>query len=302
MGAAVPAKIKVILNTHGGRLDPQAKIASIERGMAAAGAKYTLDLTEYANHACELAQQAALDGWPVVVAAGGDGTISEVVNGLMRAGDDKPAPTLGIIPLGSANDLADGLELPREVSAVCHRIMQGKTRPIDLGLVNGHYFANNSAVGLEPVVTQEQEQMRQLLHGTPRYVVAALRCIRKAKPWQVRMEWDQGAFEGPITLVSVGNGSRTGGAFYMTPQARLDDGLLDFVYAYGLSSWQILKLFPKTLTGKHIDHPLVKYQRTKFLSISIDPTSPLQADGEIISDNATDVNYQVIPNRLRVIV
>ena len=298
----MPEKIKIILNTHGGRLDTRTKISLVEQGMAAAGVGFVLELTEYPDHGRELAQKAAQENWPVVVAAGGDGTIGEVVNGLMRARVDLPVPTLGIIPFGSANDLADNLELPGDVTAACRLIAAGNTRLIDLGLVNGRYFANNSAIGLEPIVTIEQNQMRHILNGTPRYVVAALSCIRKAKPWQARLEWDHGVFEGPITLVTVGNGHRTGGAFYMTPQAELDDGLLDFVYALGMTAWQMLKLLPQTLKGKHIHHPLVTYLRTRSLTITISPTSPIQADGEIIAVDATTIDYQIVPKILRVIV
>jgi diacylglycerol kinase family enzyme len=88
----------------------------------------------------------------------------------------------------------------------------------------------------------------------------------------------------------------------MTPQAELDDGLLDFVYALGMTPWQMLKLLPQTLKGKHIHHPLVTYLRTRSLAITISPTTPIQADGEIIAVAATTIDYQIVPQILRVIV
>jgi diacylglycerol kinase (ATP) len=294
----VPDRVKIILNAQGGRLNSQAKLKLIEQGMAAAGLEYDLTETAYPNHGLELARQAAGEGWPVIVAAGGDGTVNEVVNGLMQGAGQS---ALGIIPFGSANDLADVLELPRDVTAACQRIAAKNIRLIDVGLVNDRYFVNNSAVGLEAMVAVTQDQMRYI-RGMSRYVAAALKTILKAQSWSMRLEWDKGIFEGPVVLVSVGNSHRTGGAFYMTPQARLDDGLLDFIYALNMSRWQMLKLLPQTFSGKHVDHALIVYLQTKTLSITVTPVTPIQADGEIIDKTATHIHYQILPQKLQVII
>lgn len=203
--------------------------------------------------------------------------------------------------MGTANDLADVLHLPRDATAACQRIAAGNSRVIDVGTVNGQYFTNNSAVGLEPVVTINHEQMRRV-KGNLRYLLAALKTIIQAKPWRMRLVWDDGTYEGPVTLASVGNSHRTGGLFYMTPHAVLDDGLLDVVYALGLTRWQLLTLLPKTLKGDHIRHPLVRCLQTKSISITASPPTPIQADGEVIAKTATEINYSIIANKLRVIV
>jgi len=294
-------KIKVILNAFGGRMGAQSKVVLVEQAMQTAGLDYQLELTQYAGHATELAQQAILDGWPLIVAAGGDGTIHEVVNGVMLAVEEKQTATLGIIPIGTGNDLADTLQLPRDAAVVCQRIAAGNTRLIDVCTVNDHFFINNSAVGLEPVVTINHEQMRRV-KGNLRYLLAAFKSIIQAKPWHMRLIWDDGSYEGPVTLVSVGNGCRSGGLFYMTPQAELDDGLLDFIFAGSLTRWQLLTFLPKTLKGTHVDHPLVTYQKTSSLSITSSPPTPIHADGEVIDRNAAEVNYSILPNRLRIIV
>lgn len=297
----VTGKVKIILNTYGGRLSGQAKISQVEQALQECGVNYHLQPTQNSGHAIELARQAALEGWPVVVAAGGDGTINEVVNGLMQAAGAGQAGVLGIIPLGTANDLADALKLPRDIKAACQRIAAGQTRLIDLGEVNGHYFANNSAVGLEPMVTIAHDKMR-LVKGNLRYILAALTSIISAKIWTMRLTWSNGQYEGPVTLVSIGNSCRTGGEFFMTPHAVLDDGLIDFMYGVGMSRWQMLRLLPQTFTGKHIDHPLVVYRQTTTLSITAFPPTPIQTDGEIIDEQATEINYRIIPKKLRVIV
>jgi diacylglycerol kinase (ATP) len=294
-------KVKVILNPCGGNLSGQTKIARVEQALQQVGLPYHLEVTSQRGHGLELARQAALDGWPIIAAAGGDGTVNEVVNGLMQAADEAEAGILGIIPLGTGNDLAEMLRLPGDITVACQRLAAGNTRLIDVGRVNGHYFVNNSAVGLEPMVTLAHERLRRV-KGKSGYILAALQTILAAKSWLMRLVWNNSVYEGPIILVSVGNSRRTGGSFYMTPQAELDDGLLDFIYANCLSRWALLLLLPQTFQGTHIRHPQVVYLKTTSLSITSSPPTPIQADGEIIAENATEITYQVIPNKLRVIV
>lgn len=292
---------KVILNPFGGRLRGPTKVSRLCRALDALKLDYNLVETTAPGHGRDLARQAVQEGWPVVVAAGGDGTINEVVNGMLAARSAGEVGILGIIPFGTANDLADMLELPSRIDLACQRLARGQTRLIDVGQVNGHYFVNNSAVGLEPVVTLAHERMRWL-KGELRYIVAALKGIAGAKFWSMTVRWDDGEYAGPLTLVSVGNSRRTGGSFYMTPAAQVDDGLLDFIYGVKASRWEILKLLPRTFNGSHIHHPLITYRRTTTLSITASPPTPIQADGEIIDTAATEINYRIMPHQLRVIV
>ena len=188
-----------------------------------------------------------------------------------------------------------------DLKSACQRIVAGNTRLIDVCQVNERYFVNNSAIGLEAVVTATHRKMRWV-KGNVRYVLAALKTISATKTWQMRISWDNGEYDGPVIMVSVGNTARTGGLFYMTPRAVPDDGLLDFVYGMGLSRWQLVRLLPKTFTGEHIHHPLVNYRQTTKLFITTSPATPIHADGEIIDENATRFHYRIIPKKLRVIV
>jgi len=295
------SEAKIIVNPYAGRWKAQRAIPDIERVCEKIGLDYELVVTEGPNHGIELAREAVRAGFSPIVSAGGDGSISEVVNGLMRAtgGDDVAGP-LGIIPLGSADDFADMLGLEKEVEAACRRILAGHTRIIDVGCVNGRYFDNNSAVGLEPMVTITQAAMERI-PGTPRYVLAALKTILSHKPWQMRLAWDDGEYEGPVTLVSVGNTRRTGGAFWMTPRAEMDDGYLDFVFAGDLGRLRLLRLLPTTFDGSHVERAEVTYLRTTRLTIECDPPTPIQADGELFELSAPHIEYTILPHRLRVI-
>ncbi|MBN1992918.1 MAG: diacylglycerol kinase family lipid kinase [Anaerolineae bacterium] len=293
--------VKIILNPVSGRWSEQVKIDKLKPALLVAGLDYALETSKSIDHCLELAARARQEGWPVVVAAGGDSTISSVANGLIQAGGENEVGTLGIIPFGTANDLADMLGLPRDTTAACRRLAAGNTRLIDVGQVNGRYFVNNSAIGLEPMVTLTQDQMRWV-KGELRYLLAALKVIATAAAWSMRLTWDSGEYTGPAVLVSVGNSPRTGGVFYMTPKAVLDDGLLDFVYAQGLNRRELLTLLPKTFKGEHIHHPRVANLKTTFLAITTSPGTPIQADGEVFAKNAIEINYRIIPQKLRVIV
>lgn len=294
-------RVKVILSSYGGRLPVRTKMDQVEQALQSTALEYELELTAYPQHATELACRAAQQGWPVIVAAGGDGTVNEVVNGLVQAAGNETAGRLGILPLGTGNDLADGLKLPRDLKLACERLKAGRTRLIDVCQVHDHYFVNNAAVGLEAVVTMNHRRMRRV-KGNVRYILAALKTVLQAQVWQMRLTWDRGDFEGPISVVSVGNSNRTGGSFYMTPRAVPDDGLIDFVCALGMSRWQLMRLLPKTFSGAHINHPLVNYQRTTQLSIRCSPPTPIQTDGEIIAADAVTLNFRILPHKLQVIV
>lgn len=301
MIASKPGQIKVILNPCSGDLPERVKTARVEQALRQVGLDYHLEITGRRGHGIDLARQAALEGWPMVVAAGGDGTINEIANGLIQAAGDAEASILGIIPLGTGNDLATMLQLPGDVTTACRRLATGHTRLMDVGQVNDRYFVNNSSVGLEPVITMVYEELRWL-RGRFRYILATLQSLVSAKPWLMRLAWGDNLYDGPVTLVSVGNSRRTGGSFYMTPHAVVDDGLLDFVYAGKLSRLEILRLLPQTFKGAHIHHPQVVCHKTTALSITAFSPTPIQADGEIIDKNATEIVYRIIPHKLRVIV
>jgi len=303
------ATAKIIINPYAGRWKAQAAIPDIERVCQKIGLDYELVVTEGPNHGIELAREAALAGFSPIVSAGGDGSISEVINGLMQAAgacaehirSDEMAGPLGVIPLGSADDFADMLGLEKEVEAACRVILAGHTRIIDVGNVNGRFFDNNSAVGLEPMVSMAQAAMKRV-KGIPRYILAALKAILSHKPWYMRLVWDDGEYEGPVALVSVGNTRRTGGAFWMTPRAEPDDGYLDFVFAGKLGRIKLLRLLPTTFDGSHVERPEITYTRTTRLTIECDPPTPIQADGELFDLSATHIEYKVLPGRLQLIV
>jgi YegS/Rv2252/BmrU family lipid kinase len=292
---------KIIVNPYSGRWKARDSIPLVRSALESAGVDYDLTVTQGPGEGVRIAAESARAGFSPVVAVGGDSTYSEVANGLLAAGGKGVTAPMGIIPLGTANDLAYGLGLPDELEAAVELIARGYTRAIDVGRVNGRYFDNNSAVGLEPVVTLESERL-VWVKGTIRYLLGALISILRAPEWNMTLEWDGGSYKGSTLLVSVGNCRRTGGFFFMTPQARPDDGLLDFVFAPGMSRLKVLRLLPLTFDGSHIDRPEVTHGRTTRMEITCHPGTPVQADGEVVEWDTTEVRYEVVPAKLTVIV
>lgn len=290
----------VILNPYSGRGRAARQRDEMEAALQAAGVQYELTATTHPEHAIEVATAAHARGDSPIIAAGGDGLISEVVNGLHRAQPEGVLGPIGVMPLGTANDLAVNLGLPTQIAAAAAAIAAGHTRTIDLGSVGEWVFDNNSAVGLEPVVTLYNIDMVRL-RGVIRYLVAAVRAIMDKRAWHMQLAWKGGSYEGPVSLVSVGNNPVTGGLFKMAPAADPTDGMLTFVHAFAASRRKMFSLLPRTLSGTYVKDPAVHQVNSPWLRIHCQPPTPLQVDGEIRSTNAVDLEYRVLPGRLQVL-
>jgi diacylglycerol kinase (ATP) len=301
---------KVILNPFANRWKALQRRGDVESALNAAGVPYDLVVTSAPGHGLELARNAVLDGFTPVIAAGGDGSVSEVVNGMAQANPDIQVP-LGILPLGSANDLAYNLGLPQEITYAAQVIAGGHVRRIDLCKVawNGpggsgsRYFDNNSAIGLEPYITLKQERIHWL-KGIFRYLLATLQGIGDNPYWRMRLTWEGGGYKGNVTLVTVGNAPRTGGLFYMAPHADPFDGRLTFVYGWINGRVSILRVLPMTMKpgrGSYVEHPSIHEIHSSWLKVQVERGTPLHADGEIQSLNAEDIEYSVHPGCLPVL-
>jgi len=297
---------KVLLNPYSARWVSRERWPEAEAALRAAGLDFEMVQSERRGHLTELASQAVRDGFSPIIAAGGDGTVGEVVNGLARAAKtaDAPLGPLGILPLGTANDLVANLGLPTDLGEAARVIAAGKTRAMDLCRANDHYFANNAAMGLEPTVTVIQQDMVRL-KGILRYLVAALTAIFRNPKWNAHIEWDGGSYDGPISLVTVGNGARTGGIFFMAPHADPFDGKLTFVYGYRPNSLSMLSILPKTMKpgpGSYIESKGIHEVTGSWLRVRLDAPTPAHGDGEIFSEAITEIEYRIEPGRLQVLM
>lgn len=291
---------KIILNPYAGRWEAQDRKDELVSVLQEVDLDFDLEVTQGPGHAIQLAKQAVELGFNPVVAAGGDGTYSEVVNGIVAANNNDGSTKFGVIPLGSANDLVDNLKLPKDLPQAVRIIAAGHVRMMDLCQVNQRFFDNNAAIGLEPYVTLTQERIKRL-KGDLRYMTATLLAVMDNRHWDMELEWEGGQYSGKVTLVTVGNTPRTGGIFYMTPHADPFDGLLTFVYGFMPTRRKILTLLPRTLKpgeGSYVEHPSIYEVFSPWLKVrSLQPT-PAHADGEIFSREIHDLEYRVIPHSL----
>ena len=306
-------RIKVILNPYAGRWNALKRKNEAENALQQAGLNYDLSVTEYPRHGYDLAIQAVQAGYEVIISAGGDGSIHEVVNGMLESNQaGRPIPRLGILPMGTANDLAVNLKLPLDLPSIAKIIAANNASLMDLGQVsfyeNGvkktQYFDNNSAIGLEPTITYIQEKI-QIIKGTPRYIISALAGILRNPQWTMQLEWDGGNYQGPVTLVTVGNHPLTGGVFYMTPHASGFDGKLTFVFGSIPTRRRILVVFPETMktgAGSYVNREGIHEIHSPWLRIKTDQPTPLHTDGEIQANSVNEIEYSVVPEAIPVLM
>jgi YegS/Rv2252/BmrU family lipid kinase len=218
-----------------------------------------------------------------VIVAGGDGSIHEAVNGMMRASG---SATLGVIPIGTGNDFAKACNIPLywEDAGILLADRLRNDAPsqlIDVGQMNDRYFVNSAGIGFDARVSHLAQHIR-LPIGDLVYLVAVVRAIRHglATP-DVRVRFADESHEGPLTLVSINNGDWVGGMFQIAPMARNYDGELDLILATAMSRRRLLSFLPRLFNGTHLEQPEVTHARIK--DAEIDAASPLVShlDGEI---------------------
>lgn len=298
--------IKVILNPYANRWNSQKRWMEADSALRAAGVEFDLSVSKYSKHIVDLAADAVSNGFSTIIVAGGDGSIGETINGAAREWDGTGAfpVAIGVMPLGTANDLVDNIGLPTDISEAAKVIANGKTRQIDLGKCNERYFINNSAAGLEPYVTVKQEGITWI-SGIPRYLIAAIMGIMDKPNWNAKIEWDDGSYDGPLTLVSVGNGKRTGGVFFMTPGADPFDGKLTFMRGYRetrLGMFQALPSAMKSGPGSLVELDGIHELNCTHLKIHLDHPSPAHTDGELFDSLITDFEYNIFPSAVPILV
>ena len=308
--------VQVILNPYAGRGRGGKMAGQIEAAFRRHNLPCEITQTSAPGEAVSLARRARRDGYAIVAAAGGDGTVHEVVNGLAEATpEDETVQGLAVLQTGSGNDFADMVGAARELDAAVRAIRAGNTRNVDLGWVEAfdgrntlrRYFDNNLGIGFEAQVTVESRKIKRL-RGFLIYLWATLRALRAYDQPHFEITWTDGAGNErraakEMLLVSIGNSRRVGGGFYLTPDAVMDDGLLDLAFADALSQLGILTLLPKAMTRTGLQgQKAVSFDRLRSAIIMVRQPVPVHTDGEILSRNVEGLIVEVQPGRLQVIV
>jgi diacylglycerol kinase (ATP) len=249
--------------------------------------------TSCSGEAEVLARRAAHEGFEKVVAAGGDGTIHEVVNGI--AGTDA---SLGLLPIGTMNVFATELGLPTNDLAHCWKIIErGKTRLVDLPSANGKHFAQLAGVGLDAQVVKETSLALKRSFGPLSYLIQAAQIAARVPP-RLSIESENASIdEGSFVL--IGNGRLYGGPFPFFKHALIDDGLFDVVVFKRLGYLEIIKYLQNVLFSSEISTPEVEYFQTRHLRVASDQAVPVELDGELVGN--CPVDFRVEERSLRVL-
>ena len=296
---------KVLLNPYSNRWNSQKRWAEADAALKAAGVDFELVISKSKGQIAELTEQAVQEDCSPIIVAGGDGSIGDAANGLVRAANagKKPLVPLGIMPTGSANDIAFALGLPTDLNEAARVIAAGKTRAMDLGKLNDRYFVNNSAAGLEPYVTIKHEKI-SWIKGMARYLLAAVQAIMDKPEWHGNVKWDGGEYSGAFSLISIGNGRRTGG-FFMTPHADPFDGKLSLAFGYRATRLSLFQALPRAFNedkGSYVEMEGMNEVQATRISIHLDRPSPAHTDGELLPEWIQDFEYEIFPQRLNVLV
>jgi YegS/Rv2252/BmrU family lipid kinase len=264
--------------------------------------------TVYPGHASELARQAALDGYDLVIAMGGDGTVHEVVNGLMQVPLEK-RPVLGVVPVGSGNDFAHAIGVPLQADRALSLALKGESALVDIGLMtdeNGRkeYFDNTAGVGFDAVVTIRSHKL-PIVRGFMMYLTAVIQTILlNHDPVLMKVESDGKSWQEQVLMFTVCNGAREGGGFVLAPEAKIDDGMLNFLMVKKCGRLTMFRLVPEFMKGTHPRFPQVKMGVCKTFEIRADRPMYIHADGEIFTSfgsNLKGLRFEILPNALRVV-
>lgn len=297
-------KTCIILNPWSGRGNGKQQRPALEAALR----KYEVDYTIVETHArgggIELAYQALDRGYEQIVAAGGDGTINEVVNGLMgsRAQGGRVAQ-LGIIPVGTGSDFVkvlDGVHA-NDLEGAARRLAAGKTRFVDVGLANERYFLNAIGMGLDAQVAYETTKLPNI-KGVAVYLVGIIRALANYKSYPMTIRYDDHELKRRMLFTSVANGRCQGGAFWLTPQAEIDDGVLDLCMVEKMRLPSIIRHIPTLMEGKHTSLKWVTMGQARRITIDSNGPMPFATDGEVIATDVSHVEIEIIPKALELIV
>lgn len=261
-------------------------------------------VTQTADQARMWASERAADERRGVIAVGGDGTVHEVGNGLVGG-----KAAFGVLPLGSGNDFVKMLASPREPDQAVAYFQQAAVRRCDVGHVaifrqgghvEEHHFINGLGIGLEAIVANSARRARYL-KGFSRYLAAALWHLTTYRPPHMQVSMGAERFESRQFLIAIGNGCCAGGRFRLTPDAGIDDGLLDICRVETLSRLRLLRILPSVLSGRHGRFDEIRMSQTESINVRCPAGTMVHADGEMLEQQAVEIRVRVKPGVLGVL-
>lgn len=270
-------RARLIYNPSAGREQVKRQLPYILERLERSGYETSAHATSGKDCAKRAAQLAAERKFDLVIAAGGDGTIHEVINGLAEL---SYRPKLAIIPAGTTNDFARALEIPKSIEAACDVICHGHEMPIDIGKVNDQYFINIAGGGTLTELTYEVPSKLKTMIGQLAYYAKGIEKLPKVHPVKVRIEYDGKLFEEEIMLFLVCNTNSVGGFEKLAPKSVLNDGMFDLLILKKMNLADFVRLVSNAVRGEHINDPAVIYVQANRIKVYPNEVVHLNLDGE----------------------
>jgi diacylglycerol kinase (ATP) len=310
----------VIYNPVAGNGRVQAHWPAVASALRRAGVEFDAVATNEPLEAISLAERAA-NKYEAVIGVGGDGTVHEIVNGLMRASGEAETMPMGVIPLGNGDDFAKVIppETPIGGKAfnwrlAVEKIARGETQLFDLGRMTGdplrsefgdrpHYFMNGMDVGFGAQTALNYVTLPKFLKGLSAYLAAIFKTMIHYHTPVLRFQLDdQPSFEQATTMTAITNGRCFGNGFWVCPEACADDGYFDVMMAQGVGRLTIMRLIPKIMKGMHTSEPILQMYRARRVALESSEPFVVEADGEIPFRETQHLEVEILPKRLQVIV
>lgn len=297
-------KALVIYNPIAGPWDVRRSLKRVCSALEEHGWSVDISETEKPGDAILLARTAAQEDCDVVIAAGGDGTVNEVVNGLVGT-----RTALGVLPVGTGNLWAKQLGIPTytltnplRLQDAATGLAKGTVRLVDVGRVNDRHFLCWAGIGLDAQVTAEMEprQRHTKRLGMLPYVIAAVLVARDFKGVRTRVKLDGSVVRGRTVLILVSNIQQYAGVLQVAREARMDDGLLDVFVFKGLGFPYVVRHLTKIISQRYLQDPKIVHRQARKIEVLTEQATPVQVDGDPIG--TTPVTLQAVPRALRVLV
>ena len=282
----------LVCNPTSGSGSARQYIDRMRTALEARGVDFVISETQHPGHATGLAKEAVEQGFDVIVAVGGDGTLRETALSVIHT--DR---ILGLLPCGTGNDYARAAKIPTELEPALDILLNGQDRVVDAGQANDQIFFNIAGFGFDVDVLDYTEQFKpKCRKGETAYRLGCLKAVLGLKLRRTTITFPDGTSEQNVLLAAAGVGTHFGGGMNVLPESDMSDGLLDVCIAHDVTRLKLLKLLPKFIKGRHLSLPVITYRKAAEVTFSCDPVSRIEVDGERM--DGTPVTFKVLPGAI----
>ncbi|RAU93873.1 diacylglycerol kinase [Paenibacillus sp. YN15] len=290
-------RARLIYNPTSGREEMKRRLPDILQRLERGGLETSTHATTGEGDATLAAAEAVERGFDVIIAAGGDGTLYEVINGMAER---ENRPPLGILPLGTTNDFARAMAIPKNLEAACDIIIHGHHRVIDLGKANQRYFINIAGGGSLTELTYEVPSRLKTMLGQLAYYMKGLEKLPRLRPVEIVLKSEDRELHEEVMVFLISNTNSVAGFERLCPDAAIDDGLMDIILVKKCNLVEMIRVVTLALRGEHLNDPHIIHFQSKHIQITSPDYTQLNLDGEF--GGTLPGIFSVLPSHLRILV